>query len=61
VDSLLFRLLTALLEPAVGLVGDSYGLGSAFMGMALVYGVLMALLLLFWRREKVRAAKTFAI
>jgi hypothetical protein len=61
VDSLLFRLLTALLEPGVGLIGDSYGLGTAFMGMAVIFGILMSLLLLFWGRVRTRAVKISTI
>jgi MFS family permease len=55
VDSLLFRLMTTLLEPGVGLVADSYGLGIAFVGMAVIYGGLMLALLLFWERARNRA------
>lgn len=55
VSSLLFRLMTTLLEPGVGLVADSYGLGFAFVGMAVIYGVLMLVLLLFWGRVRNRA------
>jgi MFS family permease len=61
VDSLLFRLLTALLEPGVGVIGDSYGLGTAFMGMAVIFGILMSLLLLFWGRVRTRAVKISTI
>ncbi len=55
VDSMLFRLLTAVLSPAVGLVADSYGLSAAFKGMALIYGVLMLVLMTFWGRMRKRA------
>ena len=54
-DSLLFRLLTAMLAPGVGLVADSYGLPTAFTLMALIYGMLMLGLLLFWNRQRNRA------
>jgi hypothetical protein len=50
VSSLLSRLLTALLEPGVGLVADSYELPAAFIGMALFHGVGMLVILVLWRR-----------
>jgi MFS family permease len=49
-DSLLFRLMTALLEPGVGLLGDAYSLPIAFLGMAAIFGVLMLGILLGWRK-----------
>jgi hypothetical protein len=51
-DSLLFRLLTAILEPGVGLVGDAYDLPTAFLCMALVFGVLMSAILILWSRVR---------
>jgi MFS family permease len=51
VDSLLFRLLTALLEPGVGLVADSYGLPTAFIGMAILHGLTILTLLALWKRS----------
>ena len=57
VSSLLFRLMTTLLEPGVGLVADSFGLASAFVGMAVIYGGLMLLLLIFWGRERTGAVE----
>jgi MFS family permease len=54
IDSLFFRLLTAVLAPLVGLTADSYGLPNAFVGMSLVYGVLMLALLLLWGRQQFR-------
>ena len=51
VDSLLFRLLTALLEPGVGLVADSYGLPTAFVGMAILHGLTLLTLLVLWKQS----------
>jgi len=53
VDSLLFRLLSAILSPAVGLVADSHGLPTAFVGMALITGALLLVVLLLWGRERI--------
>lgn len=50
VDSLLFRLLTALIEPGLGVVADSYGLPTAFAGMAILHGLTMLTLLVLWKR-----------
>jgi MFS family permease len=50
VDSLLFRLMTALLEPGVGLVADSHSLTTAFIGMAILHGLTMLTLLGLWKR-----------
>jgi MFS family permease len=55
VDSLIFRLLTAILSPCIGLVADSFGLAAAFTWMALLNGVLIIGLLLFWGRLRNRA------
>jgi MFS family permease len=58
VSSLLFRLLTAILEPGIGLVADSYGLTTAFMGMALVHGLANMIVLFLWRRGRVQFIPT---
>jgi len=49
VDSLLFRLMTALLEPGVGLMADSYGLTAGFIGMAILHGLGMLIVLALWK------------
>jgi hypothetical protein len=46
-DSMLFRLLTAALEPGAGLFADLYGFLAAFTGMALICGVMMLVLMVF--------------
>jgi predicted MFS family arabinose efflux permease len=50
VDNLIFRFLLAFIEPAVGLVADAVGLPLAFVAMALVVGIGLLVLLLFWHR-----------
>ena len=50
IDSLIFKLLTAILEPGIGLVADSRGLPTAFLGMALVLGIVMPILFFGWRK-----------
>ena len=60
VDSMLFRLLTALLEPAVGLIADGYGLPVAFTGMAIVFSVVMVTILILWGRHN-RRTNSFSL
>ena len=50
VDSLLFRLMTAILEPGVGVVGDAYGLSTAFIMIAIVFGLMIFAVLVGWRK-----------
>jgi hypothetical protein len=50
VDSLFFRLMTAILEPGVGVVGDSYGLSTAFIMIAIVFGLMIFAVLVGWRK-----------
>jgi MFS family permease len=60
ISSLLFRLLTAILEPGVGLVADSYGLTTAFLGMALVHGLALMIVMFMWRRVWVQPFSSVA-
>jgi MFS family permease len=61
IDSLIFRLLTAVLSPFVGLTADIYGLPIAFIGMSLVFGVLMLLLIIFWQHLHLRTSNSTAM
>jgi MFS family permease len=54
VDSLIFRLLSAMLSPCIGLVADSLGLAAALTWMALINGVLIIGLMLYWGRLRNR-------
>ena len=50
IDSLIFKLLTAILEPGIGLVADARGLPTAFLGMAAAVGIVMPILFFGWRK-----------
>ena len=50
IDSLIFKLLAVFLEPGIGLVADAHGLSTAFIAMALLFGCMMPLVLLGWRK-----------
>ena len=50
IDSLLWRLCTAILEPGVGAVGDTYGLPTALVIVSIIIGVMTFTILLGWRK-----------
>jgi MFS family permease len=50
VDSLLSRLLWAVLEPGLGVLGDTYGLATAFLALGISSGLSLAVVLLCWAR-----------
>jgi MFS family permease len=50
VDSLIFRVMLAAVEPGVGVIADRYGLPTAFLLMGASFGVLILVVMLRWRR-----------
>jgi MFS family permease len=52
VDSLIFRLLWAVAEPGLGVLGDRYGLPTAFLTLGLGSGAGMLVVLLLWTRAQ---------
>jgi MFS family permease len=50
VDSLIFRLLWAVVEPGLGVLGDAYGLPMAFLALGLGSGLSLLVVLVFWAR-----------
>lgn len=52
VDSLLNRVLLAVVSPVIGLVADHYGLPSAFVYVGIGFGVILLILLSFWGRVR---------
>jgi hypothetical protein len=50
VDSLLHRLMLAMIGPVIGLVADGFGLPTAFIGVGVGFGLIMFLLLVGWNR-----------
>jgi MFS family permease len=52
VDSLLHRILLGLIGPLIGLLGDHFGLPTAFWSVGLAFGLILAVLLLLWSRVR---------
>jgi MFS family permease len=52
VDSLLNRVLLAVVSPVIGLVADHYGLPSAFIYAGIGFGVILLIMLTFWGRAR---------
>lgn len=52
IASFLYRLLLAAVEPGIGLIGDHWGLPTAFLVMAVVFGISMLLILIGWNRVR---------
>ena len=50
VDSLIYRVMLAAIEPGIGIIGDRYGLPTAFLVMGSGFGVLILLVMLQWRK-----------
>ena len=50
VDSLLSRLLWAMVEPGLGVLGDAYGLAAAFLALGIGSGVSLLVVLTLWAR-----------
>ena len=48
VDSLVFRLLLATVEPAMGWLGDTYGLPVAFLALGVMVGSSLLVILVLW-------------
>ena len=52
VDSLIFRLLLAIVEPVMGWLGDTYGLPVAFLALGVMVGSSLLVILVLWSQHQ---------